>query len=493
MAQTDQLFDLVKSLSKSEKRHFKLSISQGEGDKVFLALFDILEDISLSSGLIRARFTTKFPDSAYEPARKHLYKMLMRSLRTYESDKSVELKLVNLVADVRILFNKGLLKLCFAEIERGKKLAHKNEKFFYYLIFARIELQYLTMIDFPNVEESELLEKQEKINDLLYFELFINKHSSLFQTLSHRYVHQGTVRSETALQKLNDLLLEEFQISTNQRYSSFQADKLHLHFQCTYFLMTGAPEQSLEEYFKLHELFEKDIAKWMDDPIYYIYLLSGILTCLRSMHRYSEMRLFIERLKNLRPGATGLQHLTAHLVFQFEAAIAIDHNNFAEASEQLNFFERDHCLAIQVPANVNATTKIYSAIIFFGKGDLHNALAYANAAMAIDELYLSNHTYALGKLVTLIIHLELHNEDYLIYAIRSFERKLKTTKKLFQTEKITIEFLKKWVNSDEHKRKDLILNYYEQLQNLKNDKYEVQLLTSLNLTRWAEQRMKAVA
>lgn len=43
MPQITYLYALIKSMSKTEKRYFKMTTRFKEGDKVFMALFDIMD------------------------------------------------------------------------------------------------------------------------------------------------------------------------------------------------------------------------------------------------------------------------------------------------------------------------------------------------------------------------------------------------------------------------------------------------------------------
>lgn len=493
MAQISHLFSLVKSLSKSEKRYFKMFAKFQEGNKVFMTLFDIIDREKLGAEEVKGKLSRKFPKAVFEAASKHLYKALMRSLKNFEADKSIESKLMNLISDVRILFDKGILTLCFSEIERGKRLALKHEKYFLYLQLARTELLYLTALEFPHIDETDLVRKQEKINDILYFELFINKHSSLYEILFHRYVHQGVTRSAEQIEKLNDLLLEEFQINANQRYSSFQSDKLHLHFQSTYFMMTGNPEQSLQEFYQLNKLFEENTTRWNDEPVYYIYLLHGILTSLRWMSKYEDMQFFIERLKNIKASAQRQEVFIRHLICQHELSIVMDQGKFSEALPLIHEYEKYVMKAHQAPPNVFATTHLQISLIYVGINDFHKALQSINKALAVGEAYISYQVYGLCRLISLIIHVELSNDDYLIYSIRSVERKFKTEKKLYRIEKLTIDFVRKWIYRTPGNSTEILNSYYDELLKLREDKYESQFLKSFNFMDWAEAKIKRIS
>jgi hypothetical protein len=492
MAQSNDLLILIQSLTKSEKRYFKMYASLQEGSKAYLGLFDLLEsEDDINS--VKIKFDQNFKKSTYDSSRKHLYKIIMRCLRNYETDKSIDQKLLTIIADTKILFNKGLNELGFSEIERGKKIALKHEKFFPFLLLARMELHHLTLIEFPDLDESSLLAKQEKINAVLYDELTVNKYSSLYELLLHRYIHKGVIRSEDEQRKLNDLVLEEFQVNANQRFHNFQTDRLHLHFQSTYFLITGDPKQSLEEFYRLNALIEEQPNQREEDPLYYVYLLHGILLNLRTLGDYAASRSFISRLKTFEVNASGIQKIIQHLIFQHEVSLLIDQGKFNEGLHYFHEFEKQGGLKNYAPSNLMASTQLSCAVLFFGMGDFKKALRQANAALDLPERYISKYVYVVCRIIVLIIHLELRNDDLLSYSIKSFERKLKLGKLLFRTERITIDFLKKWIAATDSTRKQILIKFEEQLTDLLSDKYEQQVLKSFDLIRWARARYKKVS
>ncbi|MDQ3290917.1 MAG: hypothetical protein M3Q05_06455, partial [Bacteroidota bacterium] len=101
--------------------------------------------------------------------------------------------------------------------------------------------------------------------------------------------------------------------------------------------------------------------------------------------------------------------------------------------------------------------------------------------------YISQQVYSLCRILRLIIQVELKNDDYLYYELRSVERKLKAEEKLFKTEKLTIQFLKKWISSN-RAPKHLEL-FFRNVKVFMEDPYENQILTWFDLISWTEAKI----
>ena len=489
MPNIEHLTTLIKSLSKTEKRYFRWGNPWEPGEKIYGDLYDIIEKGNYSGETIKRKIKETYPDAVLEPAYKHLYKMLMRSLRNYEADKTAENKLVNLLGDVKILFNKGMFELCFAEIKKAKKLALRFEKFGFYVMFARLELQYLTNLEFPGIDEDMLLQKQKKINDLLHHELFINRHSSLFELLTFRHLKQGNLRSEAETKRQNDLLLEEHQINSTKKFVSFESDKLHLHFQSTYFLMAGKPGQSLNIYKELNELFQQNKQLWDNTPVYYVYLLHGILTNLHLMKRYDDMPFFFEELQQVSTNADSLHLLKQHLVCFHRLGYLIGKRHYQDALKLGQEYEKGFIeKQVVIPANTSADMYYRLAVLYFSLQEYPKSLQLVNTVLNASSSYISSQLYVVGRLLHLFIHIEMQNEDYLHYEVKSVERKLKSGKKLFTLEKITLQFLKKWLTAKD--RPKALQFYADALAELEENAYENQLLRQFPFRRWVKGRLQ---
>ena len=80
------LLVLIHSMTKAEKRYFKLYSNLQEGDKVYLTLFALMEECSSVEEVAR-RFGVDAGESSFDIAVKHLYKVCL----LYTSDAADEL------------------------------------------------------------------------------------------------------------------------------------------------------------------------------------------------------------------------------------------------------------------------------------------------------------------------------------------------------------------------------------------------------------------
>jgi len=129
----DILFQLIKSLEKAEKRHFKLYInrSSAKEDLKIVRLFDALDkqnEYDEKSLLKKLAGTEK--RQLYN-LKTHLYKQIMASLRLLKSTDSLDLQLNEQFDYAHILYKKGLFSQSLKILDRAKEVARTHQKFYY--------------------------------------------------------------------------------------------------------------------------------------------------------------------------------------------------------------------------------------------------------------------------------------------------------------------------------------------------------------------------
>lgn len=109
MKPSNELFDLIKSLTKSEKRFFKLHSALQSGEKNYLRIFDAIDkqkaydEDAIKQQFARETFIRHFPSE-----KNHLYKLILKALRAYHAESSIGGLLKQHINNIEILFGKAL-------------------------------------------------------------------------------------------------------------------------------------------------------------------------------------------------------------------------------------------------------------------------------------------------------------------------------------------------------------------------------------------------
>lgn len=238
-----QLHQLQRTLTKSEKRYFRMQADWQGGSKSYVALFDWLETQEMP--LDPAKLSREWPQARLEPARKYLGRVLLKSMRLFAADQDPETRLAAGLQEARLLLSRGLWEPGLAWLRRVRQLAIDEELPHYAL--RAIELERHAALRQPTLAETEsdLVASQQRVQTLLRQQDSEHQHRKLYELLLLRYRRHGPVRTVAERCQLNDLLLEEYALLSRMPAQSTAANRLHLHFQAVYFSMIADYASSL--------------------------------------------------------------------------------------------------------------------------------------------------------------------------------------------------------------------------------------------------------
>jgi hypothetical protein len=141
--QTDQLFRLIKTLSKAEKRNFRLYVTRNQtqtnDDLKFIQLFDGLDK---QKEYQEEQLLKKAPDIKKEQLsnlKAHLYKQILCSLRLLHKQNNVDIEVREYLDYAKILYNKGLYLQSIRALDKAKSIGAERHQYFLLLEIVEFE------------------------------------------------------------------------------------------------------------------------------------------------------------------------------------------------------------------------------------------------------------------------------------------------------------------------------------------------------------------
>ena len=127
---TDILFQLIRSLEKAEKRHFKLYIKRSSSNEnlKIVQLFDAIDKLGDYDEKILLKRLPSIQKAQLSNLKSHLYKQILASLRLLKSADSIDLQLNEQFDYAHILYKKGLFLQSLRILDRAKEIAKTNPK-----------------------------------------------------------------------------------------------------------------------------------------------------------------------------------------------------------------------------------------------------------------------------------------------------------------------------------------------------------------------------
>lgn len=485
-AKSDILFLLIKSLTKSEKRHFRLYSDAQNGEKIYLSLFDLYEKFSTSDAVYE-KFRESHPEKNLETTSKQLYRTIMESLLKLRETQGSQTMIANTISKAEILFERELWDDAFSELKKAKKLAQTSENDPMFILIQRMELKYMSVLGFNGISEKKLVNKQMKIQETMKHIRNVNQHLQLYDTLKHRIVHQENVYSDK--QKLNDLVLSELHLAANHTYTGFEAQKNHLLFQAVYFLYTGSYVPAIKCYKELIVLFEENIQLMQNTPIYYFTSIIDILENISTVRLFDYTFFFTSKLKELTEGAYSTEFIlnVKSAIFIYESSVFLQTGEFEKALSLKQTYEEVLFNKIHL-LNADVQSKLYlqTAILYLSMGNLSPAKKAMKNMYNLGKLYDGFQAYKTARLINLLLQAELRNFDFISKEISDMQHEKQT----YQTEKMVLKFVRSCsLPSYEENRLKLWKQFKKEIQSINKSKYEYLLLRRFNFSAWIESKL----
>lgn len=495
MKPSTELFSLIKSLTKSEKRFFKLNSALQSGDKNYLKIFDFIErqkkydEEELKDEFKNETFIQHLPSE-----KNHLYKLILKSLRSYYSEQSVSSILKQEIKNVEILYNKALYRECNKFVKRAKALAAEYEKFYYHYELINWEKKLLEEafesgvfdhnLDELIKEESEVI---EKLRNLAEYQILYSKINYVFRS-------GGFTRNEHERKVVNEIA-DYHLIKGKNTALSTRATTICYYIKGLCSASTRDYEDALINFRKAKSVMDRQPKIRDDIQQRYIYTLSFLLNCYIDVHDF----------KNANDVLSELEQLNENSAYQSpDSAVRIFASTFIGRMQMYNRqgeFSKALALIPEIEAKLDHfEDKINKekillftyamAYAYFGTGDYHKALKCINSLLNDNEKQLRQDVYSFSRIFNLIIHFELNNHDFIEYDIKSAARFLNKHEKDYEVENLFVSEMKNLarVNSVAE-RKKILERFDEQLSDLFKIDRENVIQEYFDLRAWIKSKL----
>ncbi|MBC7872849.1 MAG: hypothetical protein H7Y01_02575, partial [Ferruginibacter sp.] len=412
---TDILFQLIKSLEKAEKRHFKLYIkrSSGNEDLKIVRLFDALDKLKEYDEKLLLKKLPGVTKPQLANLKIHLYKQVLASLRLLKSGDSLDLQLNEQFDYAHILYKKGLFHQSLRILERAKEIAKTNQKFNFLpqiiSLEKRIENLHITrsMQDRAELLSAEANEVSRHIN-------MVARLSNLALKLYSWYVQHGHARNEEDEKDVRQFMKDN--LATGDKEQTGFYERLYLYQSYTWYAFI---RQDFLQYYRYSQ-------KWVDlfteQPLmirvetgHYIKGLHNLLNAHFDLRNY---RKFEKTLKQFEKVAqTG--RVKDHDNFRIQAFIYIStarinqHFMLGTFKQGLSLIpgieEKLEGYHLFIDSHRILVLNYKIAMLYFGSGDYATCIDYLQKIIN-DNTNLRYDLQCYARVLHLMAHYELGND-----------------------------------------------------------------------------------
>ena len=489
--QKEQLFTLIKSLTKSEKRQFKLYVNRmgSNFDSKFLNLFNFLEksDSYDEKSILSKEIVSK---QQLSNLKAHLYKQILISLRLNPAHKNIRLKIREQIDFATILYQKGLYKQSLKLLEKAKNLALKNEE--KYTAFDIVELekviesQYITR-SLSNRSEI-LISQADKLimqNDLA------SKLSNLSLRLYERFIKSGYAKSDDEFREITRFFYKRLPKIDSEEIE-FREKLWYYKAHVWYSFLIQDFLSSYKYSSKWVDMFENNPKMISIHPVFYLKGNNYLLESLTLIKYPQKFELTLDKLifKTKSPDFPVNENLET-LIFLYKYNNLLNYYNFQGDFEKAKLIVSDVLLGIdrfksQIDPHHIMVFYYKIACLYFGLSEHENCILYLNKIISNRHLKMREDLLCFTRVLNLVAHYEAGFDYHLDIHIRETYRFLIKMNDMHEVQKAMIRFVKKLGELYPQDLKKAFIDLHRELKIHENDPYERRSFLYLDILSWLE-------
>lgn len=493
--QKESLFRLIKSLSKSEKRQFKLYVNRLESntDKKFIALFDLLDKMSTydEQKIANSKIIKR---EQLSNVKSHLYKQILVSLRLSISSTNKRLQLREQLDYVYILYNKGLYEQSLQMLQRVKAQAIKFDERateFQAIEFEKaVQTQYLSKTRFDYVSEIATQSMQiASLNETTA------KLSSLALLLYAKNVHYGYVKNDKEFREIKMFFeshIEEIDLDNAGFSESFWYYKSHL----MYSILVQDLLSAYKFANKWVELFYMSPDMIQLHPVFFIRGHQHLFEILYLLKYRSKFKMALERFEatsaessfpknnNISPyifmGRYNNKINFHFLEGSFEEAIPLIPGVLNGVVQHADQLDQHHIMVLYY--------KI--ACIYFGAGNFQKCIDYLQFIISDKSLRVHQDLMCFSRVLNVVAHYDAGLDYELETQVKQTYKFLLKMDELQAVQKEMIRFMRSLTDIYPNELKQAFRQLHASLKRFERDPYEKRSFLYLDILSWLESKIQ---
>jgi hypothetical protein len=494
----DPVFQLVKSLNRTEKRHFRLFAKRqgaSEGLK-FLQLFDALDGMEAYDEEKILQQSPGIKKVQLANLKANLYKQLLADLRLYHSSQNADIQLHEQLDWARILYNKGFYQQSLKMLERVKLGAQQGglpHIALEALDFEKlIESQYITR-SLRGRAEALTAESQQMVQQISH----LHELSNISLRLYGHYIQLGHARNQQDYEKIEAFFRENLppvplaDASFFEKLFYYQAQVWH-HYLIHDFRSCYRYAQ------KWVDLFAENPAMKEKQSTLYIKGMHNLLSALYNLLYYSKFREVLEELeafardpqRRTNPNTETLLFLylyTNRLNLHFmEGRFTAGLQLVPELLEKL----KEHQAQLDPHWQLVFYFKIAS--LYFGSGDNYGAIQYLSKIIQFRDSGLREDLQCFARILNLIAHFDAGEDRALEYQIKSVYHFLGRMNDQHQMQVEIFRFLRSLGDIEPHQLKEAFIRLRNKLAAISADPFERRPFLYLDILSWLDSKIENI-
>ncbi len=487
----DILLQLIHTLEKSEKRHFKLYIkrSSGNEDLKIIRLFDALDKMKEYDEKLLLKKLPGITKPQLANLKTHLYKQLLGALRLLKTTVSIDLQLSEYLDHARVLYHKGLKQQALKLLEKAKELAKANHKFNYLAQVISLEKKIETLhITRSTTERTEILTKEAA--DISEHIDRVVKLSNLALMLYNWYVKNGHARNPEDEKGIRDYFKKH--VPGDEKSITDFYELLYLYQSYCWYAFI---RQDFLMYYRYSQkwinLYEKEPLMVVTETGHYIKGMHNLLNAHFDLRNFKQFKITLRQFENFARETSSRLHdnFRIHTSIYINSAKLNWHLMTGTFEEGLRLAplvqEKLDEYALYVDGHRILVFNYKIASLYFGAGHYDTAIDYLQKIIN-GHAGLRNDLQCYARLMHLMAHYELGNDSIIESLTKSVYRFMAKMKNLTVIEEEMFRFLKNSFTISPRLLKPELEKFLQKVKHLEKNRFETRAFAYLDIISWLE-------
>ena len=496
--QIDVLFQLIKSLTKAEKRNFKLYATRNQSgiDLKFVQLFDVLDKQKAFDEDLVFKKLPQLKKQQFSNLKRHLYKQILASLRLIHAQKNIDIELREQLDYMRILYNKGLFLQSLKLLDRAKQIAKDNHQ----------DILHLEILEFEKMIESRHITRSIG-NRAAVLSAESNIRMKAIQGVSHltnlglqlysMYIKIGHVRSAKDVLMIQELFEQKLKEEAAKKRTFFEKVYLCQAYVWYYYIL-----QDFAHCYKYAQkwvdLFKQNPQMIKRDLDLYMRGYNNLLSTLYLSAYASKLRFYLEELEAFIAKKESVFSENSRIIAFLYLNMARFNQYFLEGrfTDGLAWVGDLEQELLQMEAQKEIDSHrilvFYYKIgsLYFSSGNNARAIDFLNKIVQSNVGNLREDIQCYARMLLLIAHYELGNYDLLEYLVKSVYRFLRKMEDLNEVQKEVLLFLRKALYCNPNELLPLFEKLRLSLLKWVDHPYEKRSFLYLDIISWLESKIE---
>ena len=444
----DEVFQLVKSLQKAEKRNFKLFVNRHGGsaeDLKVVTLFDALDKMEAYDEEALLRKNPSIRKQQLSNLKAQLFRQILSSLRLIRDINNIDLVLHEEMDYAKILYNKALYLQSLKMFERIKEHAREYHQLTYVLQALTFEKKIESLHITRSIENraEQLARETDRVNEQV---LMMGRLSNLALQLYGWYIQMGHARDEKDVLAVRSFF--EANLPCRTPVESFYERLYFYQAHCWYHYILQDFLQFYRNCQKWVDLFEQEPQMLAVETVQYIKGVHNLLIAHFVLLNHEKFIPTLKAFEAFAQSEAATRNTTTMVQsFVYLYISKIDRHfmegTFTEGLELIPEIEAK-LAEYEIHMDRHRVLVFYYKIacLCFGSGDNERAIGYLNKIIHW-KVDLRTDLQCYARLLHLIAHYELGHWELLEYLIKSVYRFMAKMQNLSVVEEEIFKFLRK--------------------------------------------------